>query len=45
MIALEQAKTKTLVAVHGWSGISLGLLLYAVILTGMVAVFAEEIAH
>lgn len=45
MIALEQGKTKTLVAVHGWSGISLGLLLYAVILTGMVAVFAEEIAH
>ena len=45
MIALEQDKTKTLVAVHGWSGISLGLLLYAVILTGMVAVFAEETAH
>lgn len=45
MVKLSQAKTKTLVAVHGWSGVSLGLLLYAVILTGMVAVFAEEIAH
>ena len=45
MIRLGQDKTRTLVAVHGWSGISLGLLLYAVILTGMVAVFAEEIAH
>ena len=45
MIRLGQGKTRTLVAVHGWSGISLGLLLYAVVLTGMVAVFAEEIAH
>ena len=45
MIRLDKARTTTLVAVHGWSGISLGLLLYAVILTGMVAVFAEEIAH
>ena len=45
MIGLGQANTRTLVALHGWSGVSLGLLLYAVILTGMVAVFAEEIAH
>ncbi len=45
MIRLRKDKTKTLVAVHGWSGVLLGLLLYAVIVTGMVAVFAEEIAH
>ena len=45
MIALSQEKTRTLVAIHGWSGISLGLLLYAVLVTGTVAVFSEEIAH
>src|SRR3546814_706757 len=32
-----------MVAVHGWSGILLGLLLYAVVLTGTAAVCAEEI--
>ncbi|MFS0774029.1 PepSY-associated TM helix domain-containing protein [Sphingomonas sp. 1P08PE] len=32
-----------MVAVHGWSGILLGLLLYAVVLTGTAAVFAHEI--
>ena len=43
MIALDKRQTKTMVAVHGWSGILLGLLLYAVVLTGTAAVFAEEI--
>lgn len=43
MIRLDQEQTKAMVAVHGWSGILLGLLLYAVILTGTAAVFAEEI--
>lgn len=43
MIKLPQSDTKTLVAIHGWSGILLGLLLYAVICTGVAAVFAEEI--
>lgn len=43
MIHLPREETKLMVAVHGWSGIVLGLLLYAVVLTGMVAVFAEEI--
>lgn len=43
MIHLEKDETKAMVAVHGWSGILLGLLLYAVILTGTAAVFAEEI--
>ena len=43
MIHLAKDKTKAMVAVHGWSGILLGLLLYAVVLTGTVAVFAEEI--
>lgn len=43
MIHLQKEDTKLMVAVHGWSGIVLGLLLYAVVLTGMAAVFAEEI--
>ena len=43
MATLTQAETKRLVAVHGWSGVLLGLLLYAVVLTGAVALFAEEI--
>jgi uncharacterized iron-regulated membrane protein len=43
MIHLPREETKLMVAVHGWSGILLGLVLYAVVITGMVAVFAEEI--
>lgn len=43
MIHLERDETKAMVAVHGWSGILLGLLLYAVVLTGTTAVFAHEI--
>jgi uncharacterized iron-regulated membrane protein len=43
MIPLSQERTKTLLAIHGWSGVLLGLLLYAVILTGVIAVFADEI--
>lgn len=43
MITLSQQRTKRLVAIHGWSGIVLGLLLYVVLLTGAVAVFAFEI--
>ena len=43
MIRLPREETKAMVAVHGWSGILLGLLLYAVVLTGTAAVFAEEI--
>lgn len=43
MIHLPRDETKAMVAVHGWSGILLGLLLYAVVLTGTAAVFAEEI--
>jgi uncharacterized iron-regulated membrane protein len=43
MIHLKKEATKTMVAVHGWSGIVLGLLLYAVVLTGTAAVFAHEI--
>jgi len=45
MIALEQRETKLLVAIHGWSSIILGLLLYAVVLTGTVAVLAKEIGY
>lgn len=43
MINLKARETKTLVAVHGWAGAVLGLLLYAVIVTGTAAVFSNEI--
>lgn len=43
MLKLPQRDTKTLLAIHGWSGIVLGLLLYVVICTGVACVFAEEI--
>ncbi|MBB5687677.1 PepSY-associated TM helix domain-containing protein [Sphingobium boeckii] len=43
MIHLKKDETKAMVAVHGWSGILLGMLLYAVVLTGTAAVFAAEI--
>ncbi len=43
MIHLPKNETKLMVAVHGWSGILLGLILYAVVLTGTAAVFADEI--
>ena len=39
----RSSAVKMLFAIHGWSGAVLGLLLYAVILTGTVAVFHEEI--
>ena len=45
MIALSQSRTKEVLAIHGWSGVFLGLLLYAVILTGVVSVFAHEIGE
>ncbi len=44
MIPLSQDRTKRLLAIHGWSAVSLGLLLYAVILTGVASVFSKEIA-
>ncbi|MEM7097694.1 MAG: PepSY-associated TM helix domain-containing protein [Pseudomonadota bacterium] len=44
-MAISQETTKQLVVIHGWSGIVLGILLYAVLVTGMVAVFSEEISH
>lgn len=45
MFKLPQSQTKTLVAVHGWSAIALGFLLYAVVITGTITVFANEIGH
>ncbi len=44
MIRLSQERTKALLAIHGWSAVFLGLLLYAVILTGVASVFSKEIA-
>lgn len=45
MFSLQKIETKKLLAIHGWSGVTLGLLLYTVVLTGAIAVFAEEIAE
>ena len=45
MIRLSQAHSKTLLAIHGWSAVALGLLLYVVIVTGTLAVFDEEISR
>ncbi|MEM7170042.1 MAG: PepSY-associated TM helix domain-containing protein [Pseudomonadota bacterium] len=43
MIKLSTKQTKRLVSIHGWSGVFLGLLLYVVLLTGTLAVFASDI--
>ncbi len=43
MMEISQERAKAMLAIHGWSGILLGSLLYTVIVTGVVAVFAEEI--
>lgn len=45
MFDLNQRQLKRLTAIHGWSAIILGLLLYAVIVTGAVAVFSDEIGR
>ena len=37
---LSQGQLKRLTAIHGWSAVILGLLLYAVIATGAVAMTA-----
>lgn len=44
MKSLSQTQLKRLNAIHGWCGTILGLLLYAVIVTGTMVVFAHEIA-
>jgi uncharacterized iron-regulated membrane protein len=44
MIRLAQDRMKRLLAIHGWSAVGLGLLLYAVIVTGVASVFTDEIA-
>lgn len=43
MINASTRVTKSLLAIHGWSAVFLGLLLYAVILTGTLAVFEHEL--
>lgn len=45
MIPISQGQMKRLTAVHGWSGVVLGLLLFTVVITGTVAVFGHEIAR
>ncbi|MFT3974233.1 MAG: PepSY-associated TM helix domain-containing protein [Amaricoccus sp.] len=44
-MVLGQIELKRLTAIHGWSAVILGLLLYVVVATGAVAVFAEEIGR
>lgn len=43
MSLVNQDQSKRLIAVHGWSGILLGLFLYVVVLTGAITVLAHEI--
>ncbi|MEM7746990.1 MAG: PepSY-associated TM helix domain-containing protein [Pseudomonadota bacterium] len=45
MFRVPQRENKLLVAIHGWSATVLGLLLYAVVFTGTVAVLALEIGY
>lgn len=45
MSAISQAQMKRLTAVHGWSGVVLGLLLFVVVFTGTVVVFSREIGR
>lgn len=45
MIPLSQPQLKRMTAIHGWSAVILGFLLYAVVITGAVAVFAPEIGR
>lgn len=45
MIKLSKDKTKRLLSVHGWAGVALGLLLYVVVLTGAIVVFAHQIGQ
>ena len=39
---VDKATSKRLLAVHGWSGVILGLFLYIVLVTGAVAVMLQE---
>lgn len=43
MIKVSQATSRRLLAVHGWSGVILGLALYVVVLTGAIVVFSHEL--
>ncbi|MEO0435621.1 MAG: PepSY-associated TM helix domain-containing protein [Pseudomonadota bacterium] len=45
MSFLAQASAKRVLALHGWSGTLLGLLLYVVIITGTISVFAAELGQ
>ncbi|MAO55395.1 MAG: hypothetical protein CMM61_06835 [Rhodospirillaceae bacterium] len=40
---LSRAQLKRLTAVHGWSGVILGLVLYVVVFTGAVSVFGSDL--
>lgn len=35
MFSFQKIETQKLVAIHGWSGVTLGLLLYAIVLRNL----------
>lgn len=45
MIKLSTQKMSTLLAIHGWSAVALGLFLYVVIVTGTLVVFDRELGQ
>ena len=45
MLKLSSRTTKSLLALHGWLAVLLGLLLYVVVLTGTLAVFSKELGQ
>lgn len=44
-MALQAQQTKRLIALHGWLATILSVLLYAVMLSGTIVVFSNEIGH
>lgn len=45
MLKLPKQTTRTLLAIHGWTAVFLGLFLYVVIVTGTLVVFDQELGQ
>jgi uncharacterized iron-regulated membrane protein len=45
VIQLSPQRAQTMRAIHGWTGVGLGLLLYLVVVTGATSVFSKEIGN
>lgn len=45
MLPLNSARMKRITAIHGWAGATLGPLLYILVVTGTIAVFAPQIGR